>query len=293
MERRNLIIGISFMLLSVIFFPLKDALVKMSSGHYSPILILWTQFAFTGSVFLTAHLIRQGRGRRMPKKPGMQIVRSVIAVISLGSFYWSIQLIPLAEATAMQFVAPLVVTTLSPYILNEKVSVRRWILVIVGFVGVLIVLRPEFGDARLGYMVGLGSGIFLGLFFIMNRKLSVGETPIASIAYATFFGAIMLTPFALNAWTPPRPEDVLIIVGFLCFALIGQACMFSAFHFSEASILSPYHYVQIVGATVFGYLFFGDFPDRVTLLGIAIIIASGIYIALSEANKLTKKFETY
>ena len=71
----------------------------------------------------------------------------------------------------------------------------------------------------------------------------------------------MLTPFALNAWTPPRPEDVLIIVGFLSFALIGQACMFSAFHFSEASILSPYHYVQI---------------------------ASGIYIALREANKLTK-----
>lgn len=150
----------------------------------------------------------------------------------------------------------------------------------VGFVGVLIVLRPEFGEGRLGYLIGLGSGFFLGLFFIMNRKLAADETPVASIAYSACLGAIMLTPSAASVWSLPRPEDLLIIVSFLCAALLGQACMFTAFHFSEASVLSPYHFAQIVGATLFGYLFFNEFPDVTTLFGIAVIIASGIYIAL-------------
>ena len=126
-DRRNLIIGITFMVLSVIFFPLKDALAKLTGGHYSAILIVWTQFTFTGSVFLTTLLIRQGAGALQPQNPGMQILRSLTVVFAMGLFYRAIQLIPLAEATAMQFIAPLVATALSTIFLNEKVGVRRWL----------------------------------------------------------------------------------------------------------------------------------------------------------------------
>jgi drug/metabolite transporter (DMT)-like permease len=94
----------------------------------------------------------------------------------------------------------------------------------------------------------------------------------------------MVSPLVPSVWITPRPEDLGLIAGFLAFALMGQAAMFSAFHFGEASLLSPFHFVQIVGATQFGYWFFGDFPEPARLSGIAIIIASGIYIAVREAG---------
>ena len=113
---------------------------------------------------------------------------------------------------------------------------------------------------------------------------SIASSPIASIAYSALLGAIMVSPLVPSVWITPRPEDLGLIAGFLAFALMGQAAMFSAFHFGEASLLSPFHFVQIVGATLFGYWFFGDFPEPARLSGIAIIIASGIYIAVREAG---------
>jgi drug/metabolite transporter (DMT)-like permease len=212
-------------------------------------------------------------------------LRALFATAGMGTFYWAITLIPLAEATAMQFIAPLVVTALSPWLLGEKVGIRRWLSVAAGFAGVLIVLRPEFGGDRFGYGVALAAGLFIGIFFLMNRKLADDATPIASIAYSACLGAIMITPLVPSVWIQPRPEDLPLILGFVCVSLLGQTAMFTAFHYGQASVVAPFHFVQIVGATLFGYLFFAEFPDAARLAGIAVIIASGVYIAMREAKK--------
>ena len=281
----NLSLGIGLMVLSVFLFPLKDAFIKLLDGRYSAIQIVWTQFAVTGVVFLALILLREGRAALMIRSPALQILRALSVVTGMGTFYWAITFIPLAEATAMQFIAPLVVTALSPFLLGESVGLRRWLSVIAGFAGVLIVFQPEFAGERLGYPIVLVSGLCIGFFFILNRKLAGSASPIASIAYSALLGAIMVSPLVPPVWITPRPEDYSLIAGYLAFALMGQAAMFSAFHFGDASLLSPFHFVQVVGATLFGYWFFADFPEPARLSGIAIIIASGIYISVREAGK--------
>jgi drug/metabolite transporter (DMT)-like permease len=284
-QRRNLILGIGLMVLSVFLFPLKDSFVKLLDGQYSAIQVVWTQFTVTAVVFFALILVREGKSALLIRAPLLQILRALFVTAGMGTFYWAIILIPLAEATAMQFIAPLVVTALSPFLLGEKVGVRRWLSVITGFAGVLIVLQPQFGGEQEGYFIALISGLCIGFFFILNRKLASRASPIASIAYSALLGAIMVSPLVPSVWITPASEDLWLIAGFLTFALTGQAAMFSAFHFGEATLVSPFHYVQIVGATLFGYLFFSQFPEPARLSGIAIIIASGIYIALREARK--------
>ncbi|NQV54244.1 MAG: DMT family transporter [Rhodospirillales bacterium] len=277
--------GIALMILAVALFPLKDAFVRMTGGHYSAIAITWAQFTFTGVIYLAVILARQGWSALRPTRPALQVLRATFAVGGMGMFYWAISLIPLAEATAMQFIAPLVATALSPLFLGERFGIRRALSVAVGFAGVLVVLRPDFSSDQLGYIAGLGSGFFLGLFFIMNRKLAYDGTPIAAVAYSAAIGAIMLTPFVPAVWVVPRLDDAWLILGFAIVALLGQTCMFTAFRMGEASLVAPFHFTQIVGATLFGYLFFREFPDGVAILGIAIIILSGVYIGYREAKK--------
>jgi len=282
---RNLTLGIGLMVLSVLFFPLKDALIKLLDGQYSAIQVVWAQFAVTGIVCLTLILVRGGRQALMIRSPIQQILRALFVTTGMGTFYWAINLIPLAEATAMQFIAPLVVTALSPVLLGETVGLRQWLSVVAGFAGVLIVFQPEFSGELLGYYVALLSGLCIGFFFILNRKLAGQAGPIASVAYSAFLGAIMVSPLVPSVWVAPRPEDIAVIAGFLAFAIAGQTAMFSAFHFAEASLVSPFHYVQVVGATLFGFLFFDEFPESIRLLGIGMIIGSGVYIAVREGRK--------
>jgi drug/metabolite transporter (DMT)-like permease len=284
MSAKKASVGIALMVAAVFLYSLKDSFVKMTGGYYPAAQIIWMQYVATGTVFLIISYAREGRAVFRPKMPLLQILRGAFAASGMGLFYWAITLIPLAEATAMQFVAPLVVTALSPVLLGERIGIRRWGSVFVGFLGVLIVLRPEFGGARLGYFVGICSGISIGLFFVINRRLADASAPLAALAYSACFGAILLSPFVPFRWVPSRPDDLVLIFGFLSIVMFAQALMYTAFHLGEASLIAAFHYAQIIGATFFGYLFFAEFPDAITLVGIAVIIASNIYIVIRETQ---------
>ncbi len=279
------LLGIILMVLAVFLFPLKDAIAKMTSGYYSAIVIMWAQMVFTSLFYVPVITIKYGPGILLPRKLFMQILRAILVITGMCMFYWAISLVPLAEATAISFVAPLVITAVSPFMLGEKIGLRRWLAVLAGFIGVLIVLRPEFSGDRLGYMIAFGAGLSIGFFYLFNRLLADAAPPIANLTYSAIIGTILLTPLIFSVWVPPRPEDTLLIIGFVTFAAMGQTCLFSAFIYGEASILAPIVFSQIVGATLFGYLFFGDFPDAVSIAGIAIVIASGIYIAIRETRQ--------
>ena len=274
------LLGIFLMVLAVFLFPLKDAIAKMTDGYYSAIVIMWTQMVFTSLFYVPVVTVKYGPGILVPPKLLLQILRAISVITGIGMFYWAISLAPLAEATAISFTAPLVTTAASPFMLGEKVGLRRWLAVIVGF----IVLRPEFSGDRLGYMIAFGAGFSIGLFYVFNRMLAHEAPPIANLTYSSVIGAILLTPLIFSVWVPPRPEDIHLIIGFVAFAAMGQTCLFSAFIYGEASIIAPIGFSQIVGATLFGYLFFGDFPDAVSITGILIVIASGVYIAIRETR---------
>lgn len=284
MKHQSSLVGILLMVAAVIFFALKDAFAKMSGGNYSPVMIIWAQFAFMSALYLPILVTRYGWRILIPQPLGWQILRGLSITAAMGLFYWSILLIPLADATAMAFTAPLIVTALSPWMLNEKVGIRRWSMVVVGFAGALILLRPAFTGDGLGYIIAFSTGLLLGFFYALNRKLANAAPPLASIAYSAYIGLFALIPLVPFHWSPPRSEDSWLIFGFVAVAAVGQTLLISAFRHGQASLVAPFHFVQIVAATLFGLIFFSQFPDGLTWLGVTVVVSSGIYIAVREAR---------
>ena len=284
MSQQRQLLGILLLVLAMALFSFKDALVKMMDGHYSPVVVMWAQMGFASLFFAPVITVKYGPRRLWPQNPFLQIMRAISVITGIGMFYWSISLIPLAEATAITFVAPLVTTSLSPLMLGEKIGLRRWIAVLVGFGGILIVLRPEFSGDRLGYLIAFGAGIMIGVFYAFNRLLAGKAPPLVNQTYSAVIGVLLLTPFIFSVWVPLRPDDLTLVLGFCAIAALGQTCLFTSFLHGEASILAPLTLSQIVFATFFGYLFFNNFPDTTSVVGIIIVIASAIYIAIRETR---------
>jgi len=283
-SQKSQLIGILLLVIAMAMFSSKDTLVKLMDGYYSPVVVMWAQMSFASLFFTPIIAVKYGPDSLWPKTPSLQIMRATSVVTGIGMFYWSISLIPLAEATAITFVAPLITTSLSPVMLNEKIGLRRWTAVLIGFVGILIVLRPEFNGDRLGYLIAFGAGIMIGVFYAFNRLLAGEAPPLVNQTYSSIIGALLLTPFIFSVWVPLRSEDMVLILSFCAIAALGQTCLFFSFLHGEASILAPLTLSQIVFATLFGYLFFNEFPDNVSILGIIIVISSAVYIAIRETR---------
>ncbi|HIF60000.1 MAG TPA: DMT family transporter [Rhodospirillales bacterium] len=284
MDKTNPLLGISLMLAAMAVNSSKDGIAKLLAPSYSPLTILFIQFVTTSLILAPIVIKKNGVRRLIPDKLLPQALRSSFIAFGLGLFYWAINFINIADATAMVFVAPLIVTALSPAILGEPIGLRRTISVIIGFIGVLIILRPTMDGDRTGYFIALGAGIFLAAYYIANRKLA-NEAPIlASTFYTSFLGAIILSPLLLIFWNAPGISDFWILFGFTTLATLGQIFIIGAFSFVAANIIAPFVYTQIIWATMIGYILFDAFPDKWGWVGIAIVIATGVYIAIREIN---------
>ena len=283
-SQKRQLLGVSLLVLAMLLFSIKYVLVKMMGGHYSPVVVIWAQMSFAALFYAPVITLKYGPRSLRPQNPFLQIMRAISVISGIGMFYWSISLIPLAEATAITFVAPLVTTSLSPLMLGEKIGLRRWVAVLVGFSGILIVLRPEFSGDRFGYLIAFGAGILIGVFYTFNRLLAGKAPPLVNQTYSSLIGAILLTPFIFSVWVPLRPEDMMLVLAFCAIAALGQTCLFNSFLHGEASILAPLTLSQIVFATLFGYVFFNDFPDMTSVMGIIVVIASAAYIAIRETR---------
>tara|TARA_B110000196_G_C21005363_1_gene595068 strand:- start:110 stop:976 length:867 start_codon:yes stop_codon:yes gene_type:complete len=284
MQRTAPILGISLMIASMAINSSKDGIAKLLASNYSPLTILFIQFIATSLILAPVVIQKNGARYLVPDRLLPQALRSLFVALGVGLFYWAINFINIADATAMVFVAPLIVTALSPAILGEPIGLRRTISVIIGFIGVLIILRPTMDGDRTGYFIALGAGIFLAAYYIANRKLA-NEAPIlASTFYTSFLGAIILSPLLLIFWSAPGISDFWILFGFTVLATLGQIFIISAFSFAAANIIAPFVYTQIIWATMIGYILFDAFPDKWGWVGIAIVIATGVYIAIREKN---------
>ncbi len=276
--------GIALMVVAMVFLPVKDGMAKMLGGTYSPLAIIWAQFCLAYLFLAPLILVRYGPRMLWPRPPGLQLVRGIFAVTGIGFFYWAVLYIPLASTTAIFFLAPFVVTVLSPVVLNEQVDWRRWVAVVVGFLGVFLILRPDFHAYNKGFLIAVAGGITIGLFYLCNRKLASGTPAIVTLAHSVMIGAILLS-FAVPAvWVAPKAADIPLIAGFVLCALIGQGLMLASFEHAPASVVAPFQYGAIISATLFGFFVFGEFPDIWTLAGIAVVVSSGIYIAVREAR---------
>jgi drug/metabolite transporter (DMT)-like permease len=208
----------------------------------------------------------------------------MMSMLAVGLFYIAITEIPLADATALIFISPVVVTALSPFLLHENVGIRRWLAVIVGFIGIIFIVQPGFQEFRLGTLASLGAGVIWAFFQIMTRSLAQQEIPLVTVLYTALIGAATMNILLPFYWVTPVLSDGVMLLLMAGFASVGQALLIYAFVAAPAVVVAPFVYVTIIVATATGYIAFGDLPGLMTWVGITVIIASGIYIALREAK---------
>lgn len=215
----------------------------------------------------------------------LQFARSLGFGVHTALFLVAITFLPLADAIAVLFVGPLLVTALSAPLLGEKVGAARWAGVLAGFIGALVIIRPGFGVFHWAMVLVLLSAACLALYQLTTRELSNHEDPLTTLFYTPAAGLVVLSVAVPFVWTVPARGDVLLMAFMGGVGALGHFMLIKAYETAEASSLAPFSYVLIVSATFFGYAVFGDVPDGWTILGALIVIGSGVYIGRIEARQ--------
>ena len=262
--------------------PVMDGFAKYLSSTLPVLQITWSRYFFTVVIVLPIMLIFFRKNLKWTEEPKLQLVRGLLLFCANILFFYSISIISLAKALTLAFIAPLIVTALSPIILGEKVGFRRWAAVIVGFIGSLIVIRPGFVEINLASVAALGTGIMYGFYLIVTRKLHNSDNPLLTLLLTGVVGAILGSMLMPTVWVQPTVYEwyMMFAIGF--FASIGHLFLILSLRYADASKLAPFGYFEIVPNIIIGYFFFNHFPNQWHFLGLFIIISSGIYIFRRE-----------
>ncbi|QFU16123.1 DMT family transporter [Microvirga thermotolerans] len=278
--RSGAVFGIGLMLLGVFLFAMNDVMGKWLVATYSV-----GQLLFLRSIAALAVLLplmrRQKVPFRIPPQPGLHLLRVVLSTLEVACFYWAVTYLPLADVMTYYLAGPIYVAAFAVFMLGERLDPPRILAIAVGFVGVLIVLRPSPASLSLPALIALTGSVFYSLLMIATRKLR--DTHDATLVLGQILGALAFglatIPFS---WVTPGPLDLaaLFLLGIVSMA--GHACVNRSLKLAPASVVAPYQYTLIVWAIVLGYLFFGDVVGFWTLVGAAVICGAGLVLLLLE-----------
>ena len=278
--------AIFYNLLAWVILPVMDGLAKYLSVDLPVLQIVWARYFFTVVITLSFIIIFFRKQLVWTSKPKLQLFRGLILLCATMLFFYAISIISLTKALTLAFVAPLIVTALSPFILGEIVGYRRWLAVIIGFIGSLIVIRPGLIEFNLATLAALGTGFFYGIYFIITRKLHTADSPLLTLLITGVVGAIILSAYMPFSWIEPNPNQWLFMFCIGLCASVGHFFLILSLKYADASKLAPFSYFEIVTNVIIGYYFFSDFPDIWTWVGLLIIINSGIYISIRERSRV-------
>lgn len=273
--------GILWMLLTSICFVAMDSLAKHLTQSYPIAQVVWARYAFH---FLLLALVLGPRLRRTmhTRRLGLQCLRSLLLLGATSLFFAALSFIPLADATAIMFVAPIVVTALAMPLLGERVGPHRWASVVVGFLGALVIIRPGTEAMDPAALLALGGASCYALYQIATRRLSATEALLTTLAYTALIGVLATSALMPFLWLPPAPMHWFAMIGLGLLGGIGHFALIKAFQFAPAATVTPFGYSNLIWAVLFGYLIFGDLPDGWTVSGALVIAGSGLYIAHRE-----------
>ncbi|MDP6066964.1 MAG: DMT family transporter [Alphaproteobacteria bacterium] len=274
--------GIALMIAAGFCFVMLDVCAKYLTHELHVLEIIWGRYTFHALFMLALLGPRFGLGLVRTRRLGLQVTRSLLLLHATGFFFTALKHIPLAEATTVAFVNPLIVTALAVPLLGERVGLRRWAAVLVGFVGVIVVLRPGLGVMHWAAVLPLGMATCLAFYQIFTRMLVAGESPYATLFYTALVASIVASLLVPLVWTTPSTEAWLILVLMGLIGGIGHYFMIKALEFAPAAVVAPFAYVNLIWVTVAGFVFFADLPDRFTVLGTLIIVGSGLFIVYRE-----------
>ena len=274
--------AIFYNLLAWAILPFMDVIAKYLSSDISFLQITWARYFFTVVFALPFMFFFFRKNLTWTTHPKLQTLRGLLLFFANILFFYSISIISMAKALTLAFVAPLITTALSPFLLNEKVGFKRWSAVIVGFLGSLIVIQPGFIEFNLATIAGLGTGFFYGLYLIVTRKLHTSDNPLLTLLLTGVVGLIIGSFIAPFVWIKLSLNQWLLLALMGVFACLGHFFLILSLKFADASKLAPFGYFEIVTNIILGFYFFGDFPDYWSWLGLFIIVSSGIYISFRE-----------
>jgi drug/metabolite transporter (DMT)-like permease len=274
--------AIAFALASYIAFSTSDALIKLATGGYSVFQIAVT--VALAALFPVLFLTRGRGGLRglVPKRPRLVLLRGLLTGTGGLCIWNAFALMPLADGYAILFASPMLVTAFSRLILKEPIGWRRWSAAVLGFVGVLVMIDPDFQTLGVGHALAALAAVLGSLSFIVLKTIGARETS-ASILFVLFVSiATMSLPGAFLNFRPPTPGDLgLMIVAGLLMGM-GQAVLVLATRTAPASVVAPFQYTQMVWAVVLGLMLFGDTPQTSLFVGMALVVASGLYTLWRE-----------
>ena len=274
--------AIIFSLLGWMMLPIMDGFAKYLSADLPVLQITWARYFFTVAFTLPVMFIFYNKQLVWSDKPKLQVLRGLILLSANIFFFYAISIISLAKALTLAFVAPLIVTAFSPMFLGERVGLRRWTAVIIGFIGSLVVIRPGFLEINLASLAALGTGIMYGFYLIITRKLSTSDNPLLTLLLTGLVGGVIVSFIVPFIWVKPTLNQWSLMAGIGIFACIGHLFLILSLKYADASKLAPLGYTEIIPNVTIGYYFFGNFPDYWTFLGLFIIVLSGIYISRRE-----------
>jgi len=274
--------AIVFNILAWIMLPVMDGFAKYLSSDLPILQITWSRYFFTVVFILPIMFFFYNKQLVWTDKPKLQFIRGMILLCANICFFYAISVISLAKALTLAFIAPLIVTAFSPMMLGEKVGIRRWTAVVIGFIGSLVVIRPGFVEFNLASFAALGTGIMYGFYLIITRKLSTSDNPLLTLLLTGLVGAVIISCVVPFVWVKPTFNQWSMMAGIGMFACIGHLFLILSLKYADASKLAPFSYFEIITNIIIGFYFFNNFPDNWTFLGLFIIILSGIYISRRE-----------
>ena len=275
--------GIGAMAVAVALFAVTDACAKWLGGAgFHPTQIVFLRYSFGLVPVAIALWLVRGHGLKT-SRPGAHLLRGILMCLALLQFFWGLKFIPLAEAIAVAFTAPLFITALSVPVLKETVGPHRWGAVAIGFLGMLVILRPGSAAFQVEAFLIVGSALTFSFAVLYTRLLTATESNAAMFTYTTLVSLFAMAPFALTTWQPPGEFDIGL---FALIGLLGGAAHFLvivAYRHAPASVNAPFEYTALIWGCLLGWVIWQEAPDAPVWIGATVIVIAGLYITYREA----------
>ena len=280
-------IGMLFAILGYLCFSILDATQKTLILYHSVFQLLLVKYFFVLSLSFTEAYRKNNFLFYKSKNIKLQIFRSLLSVVESGCFVLSFKYLSLANAHSIGSLAPVIAVALSSIFLKEKVSSKTWVAIFIGFVGVLIILRPASSIFDTKALLPLAAAFMLGLYHVVTKKVSEHDSNETSLFYTSIIGLVVMSVLAFNFWSPIDPSLYIFFFVIGVFFSLGLYLQIIALSKAPVSIIQPFHYTLIFWAIILGYIFYDDIPDIFTIVGAIIITCSGIFVIKTNNKKIS------
>ena len=280
--RQNNVKAILCMFLGMFFFSIADAQSKFLTASLPAMQIAWARWLVLFCCVIV-YICSRGVKSLETKHPFLQVFRGVTVALSAAFFTIGLSFAPLADAVAITFIAPIIVTILSAYLLGERVGKRRWAAVIMGFFGVIMITQPSFDDFNPGLLFPFLAALFFAIRQIISRRVSHKDDVQTTVAYTALTSFFLLSMCLPVFWVEVSSElDAITLLSLSAFSAIGEIFIVYALSIGLAVVVTPIHYTIIVWALLYGYFFFDDVPNTSMMFGTIVVMLCGLYIAHRE-----------